>query len=166
MRLSLLLAISVLAGCATNIGQPQSRDEFVSMYKTGGMFNKVEHARVERPLKAVTADVSEYAAKCLSVQRTRATNYQLREVGGTTTYNPKLETARPGVTALSVQEYYGRPEKGIPPDGLYTLVAEFRSAGAKSTQLDIYYIATRGTISDVLKQWAAGDKRGCPQLKN
>ena len=65
-----------------------------------------------------------------------------------------------------MQEYYGRPEKGMPPDGLYTFVAEFQPAGTKSTQLDIYYIATRGTISDALKQWAAGDKRACPNLKN
>jgi hypothetical protein len=166
MRWTVLLTAASLAGCATNIGQPQTRDEFVSMYKTGGMLNKVERATVDRPIKAVTADVADYAKKCLAVQRTRPGSYQLREVGGTTTYNPKLEAARPGVMALSVQEYYGRPEKGMPPDGLYTFVAEFQPAGPKSTQLDIYYIATRGTISDALKQWAAGDKRACPNLKN
>lgn len=166
MRWTVLLAAASLIGCATHIGAPQTRDEFVSMYKSGGLFSKVEHTTVERPLKAVTADVAEYTKKCLAVRTTRPVNYQLREVGGTTIFNPKLETARPGVTALSVQEYHGRPESGMPPDGLYTFVAEFQSAGAKSTQLDMYYMSTRGGISDALKQWAAGDKRGCPNLQN
>lgn len=166
MRSILLIAVASLAGCAVRIGTPLTRDEFVSTYKTGGMMNSVEHATIDRPVKAVVADVAEYSKKCLEVQRTRAVNYQLKESGGTTTYNPKLESARPGVMALSVQEYYGRPEKGSPPDGIYTLVAEFQAAGPKSTQVDVYYLATRGTISDALKQWAGGDKRSCPKLKN
>jgi hypothetical protein len=33
-------------------------------------------------------------------------------------------------------------------------------------RMQVEGIATRGTISDALKQWAAGDKRACPNLKN
>jgi hypothetical protein len=161
-----IVVLGMLASCATNMRHPQTRDEFVSMYNTSGMFNTVAHVTIARPVKAVVSDVSEYARKCLAVKRTRAANYQLKEVGGSTTYHPKIEAARPGVMALSVQEQYENQEKGLPPDGLYTFVAEFQGIGKNETKIGFYYIATRGTIADSLKQWADGNKNGCPTLKN
>ena len=161
-----VVALGMLAGCAANIGQPQTRDEFVSMYNASGMFNTVARVAIDRPVKAVMTDVSEYARRCLAVKRTRAANYQLKEVGGSTIYHPKIDTARPGVMALSVQEEYENPGKGLPADGLYTFVAEFQGIGKNQTKIDLYYIATRGTIADSLKQWADGKKNGCPALKN
>jgi hypothetical protein len=161
-----VLAVSTLAACTTGARHPQTSSEFVSMMSSGGLFKNVEHVTVERPIKAVTADVSEYAKKCLAVVRTRAANYQLKEVGGSTTYRPKIQNVRPGVVTLSVQEDYGHPEPGAPADGLITFVAEFQPAAKNQTQIDIYYISTRGSIGDVLKEWATGNKRGCPKLSN
>lgn len=154
--------LPIFAGCA--IGVPQTRDEFVTMYKSAGIFGNAEHITVNRPVKAVVADVKEFSQKCLNVRVTNSANYQLKEAGGSTTYHPKIETARKDVTTLSVQEEYNdRALSGAPKGGLFTLVAEMSPAGKKKTQLDIYYPAL-SKITDQLKQWADGDKRSCPTL--
>jgi hypothetical protein len=157
--------LPLFAGCATNIGVPQTRDEFVTMYKPGGLFRNVEHVTVNRPGKAVVADVKEYAKKCLTVRVTSGPNYRLKEVGGSTTYHPKIETARKDVTTLSVQEEYNdRAQSGVPKGGIFTLVAEIGSAGKNKTRVDIYH-AGRGKIADPLKEWIDGDKHSCPSLE-
>lgn len=158
------LFLSVLTGCATNIGLPQTRNEFVSMYKSGGLFRNAEHVTVNRPVKAVVADVTEYANKCLKVRVTTRPSYQYKEAGGSTTYIPKIGAGQNGMTALSVQEKYDdREQSGMPPGGMFTLVAEIRAAGNK-TQVDIYH-AARGKIADPLKQWIEGDKDRCPSFE-
>lgn len=40
--LAILLVMTVLTACATNIGAPQTRDEFVSGMKSGGLFRNAE----------------------------------------------------------------------------------------------------------------------------
>jgi len=159
------LFLSVLTGCATNIGLPQTRSEFVKMYKPGGLFRSAEHVTVNRPVKAVVADTTEYANKCLKVRITNRPNYQYKEVGGTTTYIPKIGAGQNGMTTLSVQEKYNdRDESGVPPGGMFSLVAEIRAAGSNKTQVDIYH-AGRGKIADFLKLWIEGNKDRCPSLE-
>lgn len=160
--LSLLILSVLLSGCA--IGVPQNRDEFVTMYKPGGIFRNADHYTVNRPAKAVVADMREYSQKCLNIRVVNPPNYALREAGGSTTYRPKLEAVGKGKTTLSVQEEYNdRPMKGAPKEGLFTLVAEVCPAGKGQTQLDIYH-ASRGKIADNLKDWAEGKKHACPDL--
>jgi hypothetical protein len=155
----------MLVGCATNVGVPQTRDEFVSAYKSGGMFRNAEHIVVNRPVKTVVADVSEYASKCLKVRVTHGPSYKYKEAGGSTIYLPKIESTRNGATALSVQERYNdRVQSGAPPGGIFTLVAEIRAAGSNKTQVDIYH-ASRDKIADPLKQWIQGGNRQCPSLE-
>jgi len=164
-RKACLLSVSlpIFAGCA--IGVPQTRDEFVTMYKSGGIFCNAEHVTVKRPAKAVVADVREFSQKCLNVRVTDAPNYSLHESGGSTTYHPKIEKIRANTTALSVQEEYNdRALSGAPQGGLFTLVAEISPAGNKTTQLDLYYVPL-SKFAGQLKQWAEGDKRSCPSLK-
>lgn len=160
-----ILTAIVCAGCAANIGLPQTRDEFVAMYKPGGMFRNAEHVTVSRPFKSVVADVTEYAKKCLNVRETHAPSYQYKEAGGSTTYRPKIESIKGGGVSLSLQEKYNdRVDSGAPPGGIFILVAEMRAIGGSKTQLDIYH-ASRGKAADSLKQWAEGDSRICPSFE-
>jgi len=160
---SLLFLLPILAGCA--IGVPQNRQEFVNMYKDARLFGKAEHVTINRPAKAVVADVKEFSRKCLNVRIVDAPNFSLQEAGGPTTFRPKIEKIGNDLTALSLQEEYNdRPMPGAPHEGLYTLVAEIRPAGKNQTELDIYH-ARRGKIADPLKQWADGDRCPCPSLK-
>src|SRR4051812_41962723 len=113
----LCLFLPVFAGCA--IGVPQTREEFVTTYKSGGIFCNAEHIAVNRPVKAVIADVKEFSKKCLNVRVTDPPNYALRESGGSTTYRAKVETVGTNTTTLSVQEEYNdRAMRGAPQDGL------------------------------------------------
>ena len=161
-RLSLLLLFPVCAGCA--IGVPQNRQEFVTMYQDAKIFGKAEHYTIDRPAKAVVADVKEFSRKCLNVRVVDPPSYALHEAGGATTFRPKLEKGGNDTTALSLQEEYNdKPMSGAPKDGLFTLVAEIRPAGRNRTALDIYH-ARRGKIADPLKQWADGDRCACPSL--
>lgn len=158
----LLLLLPILAGCA--IGVPQNRKEFVTMYKDATIFGKAEHFTINRPAKAVAADIKTFSQKCLNVRVVNPPNYALREAGGSTTFRPKIEKNGSDATALSLQEEYNdRPMSGAPHDGLYTLVAEISPAGKNQTRLDIYH-ARRGKIADPLKQWADGDRSPCPSL--
>ena len=160
---SLLFLLPILAGCA--IGVPQNRGEFVNMYKDARLFGKAEHVTINRPAKAVVADINAFSQKCLNVRVVDPPNFSLKEAGGSTTFRPKIEKIGNDLTALSLQEEYNdRPMSGAPQDGLYTLVAEIRSAGKNKTELDIYH-ARRGKIADPLKQWADGDRCLCPSLK-
>lgn len=160
--LSLLLLFPLFAGCA--IGVPQNRQEFVTMYQDAKVFGKAEHYTINRPAKAVVADVKEFSQKCLNVRVVDPPNYALRETGGSTTFRPKLEKVGNETTALSLQEEYNdHPMSGAPKEGLFTMVAEIRPAGKNKTELDIYH-ARRGKIADPLKQWADGARCACPSL--
>lgn len=170
-RLAVLPAALLAAACVANIGQPQTRDEYVAMMKPGGTFRNVEQTSVARPFKTVVADLTEYANKCLKIKTSRAPNAATRETGTNTTYNPKLELVGGNAAALSLQEEYGvtgsasgtkHANSGLPPGGLYVLVAEMRSAASNRTDLSIYYTTGRAAFSDMLKKWAAGDKGRCP----
>ena len=164
LRLVGLMSIflPVFTGCV--VGAINTRDEFVAAMKSGGPFKNAQQIIVNRPVKTVVADVTEYANKCLNVRATRGPSYQYKEAGGSTTYHPKIDATRGGVTALSVQEQYNdRAQGGAPPGGFFTLVAEIRAAGNNKTQVDIYH-NSRSKIADPLKQWIAGDKRLCPSF--
>ena len=162
----MLIHLAVLTGCATSAGLPQTRDEFVSGMKSGRLFTNVEKVIASRPVKAVVADVTDYAKRCLNVRATSGPSYQYKSAGGSTTYRPKIEAIQNGAVALSVQEEYNdKPQSGAPPGGIFVVVAEIRGAGNNKTQVDIYYLSARGKIVDPLKQWINGDKRLCPSLK-
>ncbi|HEU0265017.1 MAG TPA: hypothetical protein VFR01_04755 [Geobacterales bacterium] len=160
-----VLSLVLLTGCNPNIGVAQSRSEFVKQIKEGGLFRTKEQKIVKRPYNAVARDLREYADKCLDVQTVQKPNYQYQMAGGTTKYNPKVQSSGT-VTYLSLQEQYGKPDnpsnKGTPPGGLIVLVAEVRPAGG-GTQVDIYRTA-RGVVADFLFKWAEGDKESCPRL--
>ena len=160
---SLLFLLPILAGCA--IGVPQNRDEFVSMYKDAHVFGNAEHITVNRPAKAVVADVKEFSQRCLNKRIVNPPNFSLQEAGGPTTFRPKIEKVGNDATALTLQEEYNdRHMPGTPQDGLYTLVAEIRPADKNQTNVHIYY--PRGSkVVDPLKQWADGDRCPCPSLK-
>lgn len=147
---------------------PQNADEFISAYNWGGIWQNKERIAVERPFGAVVADIKEYAKKCLdiNVNQKRAGRYALDKYGsgtrgGPVTYNTKVAPIKSGATALSVQEELG--DKGAPPEGMFTLVAEIQGAGRSKTEVNIYHLA-RPFLADPLKKWIQGDKRDCPGL--
>jgi hypothetical protein len=167
------LVIPVLAGCAateTAVQYPQNADEFLAAYNWGGWFQNVERVSVERPLGAVVADMRQYAKQCLDIKvnRKRAARYALDKYGNKpssepVTYNTRVGLIKNGATALSVQEWNGVEQKGAPPGGPYTLVAELRAAGKARTELSVYHLA-KPFLADPLKRWAANDTRDCPAL--
>lgn len=161
------MAIGVLVagivGCATNTGLPQTRDAFVRMYKDGGLFRNAEHHAINRSKTAVVSDLNQFVNKCLHVKVTSTLRQGYSVDRSTTTYHPKMTETKSGATSLSVQETYrDKPEKGHPPGGMYTLVAEMRAQGGK-TKLDIYH-AGRTPIANSIKDWANGDKASCPKF--
>ena len=159
------IVFTALAGCATNIGAPQTSAEFVSGMKAGGMFRNAEVFAVNRPVRTVVADMTEYANKCISVRTSHGPSYTAKQAATSTTYLPKIATSTNGVTTFSVQEQYNeQPQSGAPQGGMFTFVAEIRSAGNNKTQLDVYYLTSRGNIAKWLKRWSEGDKQTCPSL--
>ena len=153
----------ILAGCAANIGLPQSREEFIKVYKDGGLFRNAEHYTINRPKSAVAADVGQFADKCLHVKVTTTIRQGYAMDRSTTTFHPKMVEAKGGVTSLTVQEtYQDKPEEGHPRGGMYSLVADMRAQGGK-TQLDIYH-AGRGPVAQSVKDWAEGKKSNCPNF--
>jgi hypothetical protein len=164
--ISTMLAVLAAAGCATmHTGLPQTREKFVSDMKAGGLFTNTETTTVGRPAKAVMADITEYANKCLNVRVSTGPVMKYRSAGGSTAYLTKMENAPNGVMALSVQEEYNdRPQSGSPPGGLYVFVSEIRPSGVNKTDINIHYLTARGKIGDFLKQWANGNKSRCPNL--
>jgi len=158
------VALAGLAGCANqNFGLPQSREEFVKVYKDGGMFRNAEHYTINRPKAAVVADLNQFATKCLNVRVTTTIRQGYATDRSTATYHPRMVEAKGGITSLTVQETYrDKPEKGHPPGGLYSLVADMSARGGQ-TQLDIYH-AGRTAIAKSVKSWAEGDKASCPNF--
>ena len=151
------------AGCSANVGLPQSREAFINVYKDGGMFRNAEHYTISRPKQAVVADLNQLMDRCLNVKVTTTIRQGYSTDRGTTTYHPRMVEAKGGVTSLVVQETYrDKPEKGFPPGGMYSLVADARAHGGQ-TQLDIYH-AGRTAIASSVKDWAEGDKSSCPKF--
>lgn len=160
-----LVSLLLLGGCAANVGVPQTRDAFVDRVRPGGPFRIAEHVTVNRPYEAVVADLKECSGKCFDGRVMRPPNFRYKELGGWTTYHPKVEGSWRGVTTLSVQEEYGHPRanSGTPPGGLFVLVAEIRAAGEGRTRVDIYHVSRRH-IADPLKRWIESGDRRCPPL--
>lgn len=155
------VGVAGLIGCATNIGLPQSREEFIEVYKDGGLFRNAEHYTINRSKPAVVADIKQFAHKCLNVKVTTTIRQGYMSNRSSTTYHPKIVKVKGGVTSLTVQETFrDKVEKGQPPGGLYALVADMRARGGH-TQLDIYH-AARAPIAKSIKDWAEGDKSNCP----
>lgn len=160
----LLMVFSVLPGCVAHIGAPQSREEFVTKVKPGGFGRKSERMTINRPFNAVAADLRTFSDKCLNVRVTRSGSYQLKEVGGATTYHPKIVSGEKKVS-LSLQEEYSskHANSGAPPGGVFVMVTELRPLGDGKTQAGIYHLY-KGEIVDPLKDWLAGEKRQCPSF--
>lgn len=158
--------IFLVASCGYHIGAAQTRDEFKVQTKGGGLVTREEQTTVNRPIKAVVADVKAYADKCLNVSVTTGPNYAIKEVGGTMLYHPKIDTNKEGVVTLSLQSESTRKSSmhGAPPDGMFMLVAEFRAAGANTTRIDLNYFIMANSAVEHLKQWANGDKNRCPKF--
>lgn len=154
---------SGLLGCVTNVGLPQTREEFVETYKDGGLFRNAEHYSINRPKAKVVADLRQFADKCLNIKVTTTIRQGYMTDRSTTTYHPKIVEAKNGVTSLTVQETYrDKPEQGHPPGGMYALVADVSGSGSQS-KLDVYH-AGRTPIAKSVKDWAEGNKASCPKF--
>lgn len=168
------MVLPLIAGCAamsTPARYPQNTEEFLKTYNWGGIFQNVERVTVDRPSGAVVGDLKEYAKQCLDIKvnKKRAGRYALDKYGNKpssepVTYNTKLGPIKNGATALSVQESGAvQGDPGMPPGGMYTLVAEVRPAGKGKTEVNIYHLA-KPFLATPLKRWVEGDKRDCPAL--
>src|SRR5215470_7283236 len=113
-----LVSLPLVAACAGmgDTKYPQSADEFLTTYNWGGLFQNKETVAVERSSSAVTADVRDYAKKCLDIKvnKNRAGRYALDKYGSGTggdavPYNAKVAPLKSGAIALSVQEVYDKP---------------------------------------------------------
>jgi hypothetical protein len=169
---TILLCLLPLAGCAglTEVKFPQSADEFLSTYNWGGLFQNKENLAVNRPVGVVVADTREFAKNCMDIKvnKKRAARYAMDKYGSGTRgdaipYNAKVGPLQNGATGLSIQEVYDQPQKGTPPGGMFTLVAEIRGVNKTKTEVNIYHLK-RPFLADPLKKWVEGDKRDCPAL--
>ena len=167
-----LLCLPALAGCAgmEEAKFPQTADEFLSTYNWGGLFQNKESLAVNRPVGVVVADMKEFAKNCMDIKvnKKRAARYATDKYGTGTRgdaipYNAKVGSLKNGATGLAIQEVYDQPQKGTPPDGMFTLVAEIRAAGKTKTDVNIYHLK-RPFLADPLKKWVEGDKQSCPAL--
>ena len=159
--------IAVLAGCQTYVGVPQTREEFVSSTKQGGLFRNSETITVRKPVNDVVASVKILAEKCLNVTVKTPNTSTTGNTGSNTTYRPTMHPQSNGVSALTIQESYGaRFTQGEPPGGMYTVAAEIRGAAGGLTQVDIYHITGRGMISDAIKSWVLDGNQTCPRFGN
>jgi hypothetical protein len=163
-----MLTLSACAGMEAKY--PQSADEFLTTYNWGGLFQNKEGLTVDRPSGVVVADMREFAKKCMdiTVNKKRAGRYATDKYGtgsrgGAIPYNAKVAPLKNGATGLSIQEVYDRPDKGTPPEGMFTLVAEVRAAGKAKTEVNIHHLK-KPFLADPLKKWVEGDKRDCPAL--
>ncbi len=166
-RLTALAPIILLVtACGYHIGAAQTREEFVTQTKGGGILTRDEQIMVNRPINTVIADVKGYADKCLNVSVTTGPNYAYKEVGGTTHYHPKMDTNKEGLVTLTFQAEPGRKSArhGAPPDGLFQLVAQIRAAEANSTRISLNYLISAKSAAEHFKRWAKGDKSRCPKF--
>jgi hypothetical protein len=171
-QVTILLCLLPLAGCA-GTGEaryPQSADEFLSTYNWGGLFQNKESLAVDRAAGTVVADMREFGKRCMDIKvnKKRASRYATDKYGTGTRgdaipYNAKVAPLKNGATGLSIQEVYDRPDKGTPPDGMYTLVAEVRGVSKTKTEVNIYHLK-KPFLAGPLKKWVEGDKRDCPAL--
>lgn len=169
MRQGIWLAI-ILAGCAgMEAKYPQTADEFLTTYNWGGLFQNKESVTVKRSQSAVVADMREFAVKCMdiTVNKRRMARYATDKYSRAPSseaipYNAKVARLKTGAMALSIQEVSG-DTKGVPADGMYTVLAEVRGVSQSSTQVNIYHLA-KPFIANPLKKWVDGDKRECPAL--
>jgi hypothetical protein len=163
-RESLLLAVALLTGCATQM--PQTADEFRKAVP-GAFMAKTETVEVSRPLREVAATFEKRAPECLdvTVEATSQTTTSYQVI--VTAYKPTVVVSQERAELHVQQEHQTGVMKvyAEPPGGHYLLVADAYALENNRTRLQ-FYGPSRGydVLFRAVKGWASGENLGCPDM--
>lgn len=155
--------VLLVSACSYAIGVAQTREEFVTQMKEGGFMRDAESLTVNRPFKAVAADVRAFADSCLNVTKRTFGNYATQSGNSVIYYHPKIDVSTAGLVTLSLQGEQPHLH-GQPAGGLFSLVAETRAGKGGTTRMELYYRGTYDFVAEQLKLWANGQKGKCPEF--
>jgi hypothetical protein len=150
-------------GC---ISHPQSAEEFRKAVP-GAFSATVETFEVNRPFSQVATTFQKMGPDCLSktIKTTSQTNRSYQVI--VTTYKPTVVVTGKKVE-LHVQQHH---EQGVlnvskePQGGYYLLVADAQPVTPGKTRIDLYRPSMgHGVLIEAVKNWAAGENVGCPDL--
>jgi len=165
MKQTVLLALALLAGCATQ--QPQNAEEFRKV-APGAFLMGSETFEVNRPLKDVAATWQRRAPECLNVSiRTTSqtsTSYQVI----TSIYKPTVVVGKERAELHVQREFKGSGVITVgnpPPGGPFIIVADAYPLAGNRTKIQMI-APTKGqdVVIRAIKSWASGESQGCPDL--
>lgn len=160
------ILVILLTACAVKF--PQSPEEFVSYYSGGpGMGQKINSSEVNRSYRTVMDAIEEYSSTCINNKIIVTTIKQGMYYSKTKTeYRTKISKSPNGTSFFSVQLLPDHMQKGVHPDGFYSLVSEIKPIGDSKTSITTYYIwgSEYENMIYYLKEWAAGKSKDCPLL--
>jgi len=162
--LGVMLAATVLAGCATKA--PQNADEF-RKEAPGAFLMKQETMEVARPFRDVAETFRKKAPECLRVSMrttsSTSTSYQVIDAE----YKPTVIVTKERAE-LHLQRKYTKGVVNVykePEGGHYILVADAYPLPGNKTRLDLI-APSKGldAVVRAVKGWATGDNVGCPDM--
>lgn len=152
-----------LIGC---ISHPQTADEFRKAVP-GAFSAKVETFEVNRPFTQVATTFQRMGPDCLAktIKTTSQTNNSFQVI--VTTYKPTVVVT--GKKAeLHVQQHHDQGVVNVskePQGGYYLLVADAQPITPSKTRIDLYRPSMgHSVLIQAVKNWAAGENVGCPDL--
>ena len=152
-----------LSGC---VSHPQTAEEFRKAVP-GALSGHVETFEVDRPLSQVANTFQKMGPNCLAkrIQTTSVSSMSYQVI--VTTYRPTV-LVTPKKAELHVQLHHDQGAVSVskePEGGYYLLVADASSMSQSKTRIDLYRPSMgHGVLIQAVRNWAAGENVGCPDL--
>jgi hypothetical protein len=159
----MFLSFLALSGC---VSHPQSAGEFRKAVPAA-FSAKVETFEVDRTFSQVASTFQKMGPNCLAKTITTTSQANMSYQVIVTTYKPTVVVTGKRVE-LHVQLHH---EQGVlnvskePDGGYYLLVADAQPVTQTKTRIDLYRPSMgHGVLIQAVKNWATGEKIGCPDL--
>lgn len=155
----------LLSGCGS---APMTPAEYRDAAKAGGALSMFETFEVKQPVAHVAQTFKKKAAECLQLSMGTTSKPVIGFGSSTRFYGSTKPTVL--VSANKVElDFQVAVEKqvgNVPKDGMYYLVADAYPLKNGKTRVDIYRRTKVDVLAQAIRQWAAGNDTGCPDLTN
>jgi len=160
-KVAALVICTLLSACVT---PPQTPGEVRDGVKRGAMMTKTERQEVNRPIKAVFADIETNTDKCLNVTVRSSTPGTYGPVAESIPYHARSRMVgdKAGETVF---QHSQRATGQMPEGGYFVMVMDTEEIGPNKTGVTIYGPSIGfQNIYDSVLAWAKGEKKACPKF--
>jgi hypothetical protein len=159
----ILFGAMLLASCAT---VPKSVSEFRDAMSNHPAFMKEEAHDIDLEIAVVVKNVESKIKECFQAGPAVVTRPALAVIDNSVVYHTQIRMAGEDKAEMFIQEESIHQSAGLPEDGSYIFLADFKQIAPSQTRLTMYgpSISTWKPIFEAIKGWGVRQNTQCPNL--